>query len=476
TPPAIWFNPTPVGFQYPQGKSTTHYPIPAISLPVDTSEWAFLSVLEWSYLIKSQQISSKRLTRYFLDRLKSHDPELHCVISLTEERALSTAQKADQEIKAGQYRGPLHGIPYGAKDLFAAKGYKTTWGATPYQNQVLGYDATIIQKLEAAGAVLCAKLSLGALAMGDVWYGETTRNPWDTEKGSSGSSAGSASAVSAGLIPFAIGTETYGSIISPSTVCGTTGLRPTFGRVSRYGAMALSWTMDKIGPITRTVDDAALVFEAIQGKDEKDQHTLDLPFRYNGQANPKTLKVGYLKSDFEADYPFKQQDALVLETLRSLGFELIPIELPDYPIREMTLCIEVESAAAFSELTLENRDDELVRQGKNAWPNFFRLGRLIPAVEYVQVNRLRYQLIQDMDKLFQQVDVYIAPSWASTSLPLTNLSGHPAIVLPNGFQEGTPTSITFTGKLYEEGQLLSLAKAYQDATDFHTKHPEKFKK
>ncbi|MEM6725317.1 MAG: amidase, partial [Bacteroidota bacterium] len=448
---------------------------PTLSLPADTTRWAFLSVLEWSHLIKTQQITSERLTSYFLNRLKSHDPTIHCVISLTEKRALKAAHKADQEIQSGNYRGPLHGIPYGAKDLFAAKGYKTTWGAMPYKDQVLDYDATIIQKLEAAGAVLCAKLSLGALAMGDVWYGEKTRNPWDTEKGSSGSSAGSSAAVSAGLLPFAIGTETYGSIVSPSTVCGSTGLRPTFGRVSRYGAMALSWTMDKVGPITRTVDDAALVFECIQGKDEKDLHTFDLPFIYDGTIQPNRIKVGYLKSDFEADYPFKSQDSISLATLRSLGFELIPIELPDYPIREMTLCIEVESAAAFSDLTLNNRDDELVRQGKYAWPNYFRTGRLIPAVEYVQVNRLRYQLIQDMDKLFQKVDVYVAPSWASTNLPLTNLSGHPAVVLPNGFKDGTPTSITFTGKLYEDGQLLGLAKAFQDATDFHLQHPEKFK-
>lgn len=474
-PPAVFFNPTPVGFIPPFNESKFEVsPVSSFSLPEDSSQWAFLSVREWAHLIKTKQISSLELTRFFLSRLQTHDAQLHCVINLTADRAIEAAKKADKEIAQGKYRGLLHGIPYGAKDLFSVKGYPTTWGAKPFQNQLIEEDAAIIEKLDEAGAILCAKLSLGALAMGDVWYGEKTRNPWNPEEGSSGSSAGSASAVSAGLLPFAIGTETYGSIVSPSTVCGTTGLRPTFGRVSRRGAMALSWTMDKVGPITRNVEDAAIVFQAIQGKDPLDQHTVDYPFQYSGQADLSKLKIGYIKTDFEKDYAFKSQDSASLETLKKLGAELIPISLPDFPIREMTLCITVEAAAAFSDLTLSNQDDELVSQGEYAWPNYFRKGRLIPAVEYLQVNRLRFQLIQEMDALMKEVDVYVSPSWASTSLPLTNLSGHPAIVVPNGFQEGSPTSITFTGKLYDEGTLMSVAKQFQDATEFHKKRPKKF--
>ena len=366
----------------------------------------------------------------------------------------------------------LHGIPYGAKDLLSTRNYKTTWGATPYKDQVIDEDAEVIKRLEDAGAVLVAKLTLGALAMNDVWFGEKTRNPWKPDEGSSGSSAGSASAVSAGLVPFAIGTETYGSIVSPSTVCGTTGLRPTFGMVSRTGAMALSWTMDKIGPITRYVEDAAIVFEAIYGKDQNDPSTVDYPFHYDAYADAKKVRVGYIKSDFEGDYSFKENDQETLDKMKELGFELVPIELPDYPVREMTLIIDVESAAAFEELTLSNKDDMLVNQTENSWPNYFRTARFIPAIDYVQANRVRTKLINDMENVFSKVDVYLAPSWHGTNLPLTNLTGHPSVVLPNGFKDGKPTSITFNGKLYDEGTLLSVAKAYQDATDHNRQHPD----
>ncbi len=339
----------------------------------------------------------------------------------------------------------------------------------PYKEQRLDYDAAVIEKLDEAGAVLCAKLTLGALAWGDVWYGEQTRNPWDTSRGSSGSSAGSASAVAAGLLPFALGTETLGSIVSPSTVCGTTGLRPTFGRVSRYGAMALSWSMDKIGPICRSAEDAAIVFNAIQGKDERDPFTFEAAFNYNDEFDPKTLSVGYIASDFERDYPFKEQDAEALQTLKKLGYKLVPLKLPDLP--DLRMILSAEAAAAFDELTRSGRDDLLVRQIRRAWPNVFRAARFIPAVEYIQANRLRTQLIADMDKLFKQVDVYVNPSWASSSLSITNYSGHPCIALPNGFRNGRPTSITFTGKLFGEAELLRFAKDFQDATDFHEKRP-----
>lgn len=470
--PALVFNPLPPGFFMPQKQEKVVFSDPGkVKMPKNKDDLAFFTVRELAELIRTKQISSVELTRFFIDRLKKYDEKLHCVVTLTEALALEQAKRADAEIAKGQYRGLLHGIPYGAKDLLATKNYKTTWGAMPYKDQMLNYDATVITKLEEAGAVLVAKLTLGALAMGDVWFGGMTRNPWDIETGSSGSSAGSASAVSAGLLPFAIGTETLGSIVSPSTVCGTTGLRPTFGRVSKFGAMALSWSMDKIGPITRSVEDCAIVFNAIYGPDGNDMSLIQAPFNYNAKFNTKKLKVGYLKSAFERNYAFKTQDSIALAKMRELGYELIPIELPEVP--SIRFILSAEAAAAFDELTLSNRDDLLVRQGKNAWPNTFRQARFIPAVEYIQANRLRSQLIAEMAKVFEQVDVYLNPSWGNSSLLATNLTGHPCVVMPNGFRDnGRPTSITFTGKLFGEAELLSLAKAWQDATDYHKKHPE----
>ncbi|MCB9080717.1 MAG: amidase [Lewinellaceae bacterium] len=472
--PALHFNPQPTGFVMPTGPSkVTYRKAGKVQLPANRDDLAWYSVAELGELVRTRKISSVELTQFFLERLKKYDPVLHCVISLTEERAMEQARRADAEIKAGKYRGPLHGIPYGAKDLLATSTYTTTWGAMPYKDQKFDYDAAVIQRLEQAGAVLVAKTTLGALAMGDVWFGERTRNPWDTNSGSSGSSAGSASAVAAGLLPFAIGTETLGSIVSPSTVCGTTGLRPTFGRVSRYGAMALSWSMDKIGPITRNVEDCAMVFNAIYGPDGRDLSVVNAPFRYDANQDVKTIKIGYLKSDFARTYPFKQQDSIALATLQSLGYTLIPIELPQMP--DISVILTAEAGAAFDELTRSNRDDLLVRQDRNAWPTTFRESRFIPAVEYIQANRLRTKLIEDMQReVFSRVDVYINPSWVGSSLRITNYTGHPAVVLPNGFRNGRPTSITFTGKLYDEGTVLRVARAYQDATDHHRKHPENF--
>jgi Asp-tRNA(Asn)/Glu-tRNA(Gln) amidotransferase A subunit family amidase len=473
--PALYFNPLPVGFEIDKVRKPFQYsPIMKATLPKDKNELAFYTIPQLASLLRSRQISSEELTKYYLERLKKYDPKLHCVISLTEDLALTQARKADEEIKAGKYRGLLHGIPYGAKDLLAKKGYKTTWGAMPYKDQTLDMDATVIKKLEGAGAVLCAKLTLGALAMGDVWFGGRTRNPWDLESGSSGSSAGSASAVSAGLLPFAIGTETLGSIVSPSTVCGTTGLRPTFGRVSRHGAMALSWSMDKIGPICRSVEDCALVFNAIYGPDGYDPTLIDAPFNYAPQKSLKGMRVGYLKKAFESNYANRANDSLTLVELKKLGVELVPMELPSYPARDMTMVISVEGAAAFDEMTRSGKDDLLVRQDKNAWPNAFRSARFVPAVEYLQANRLRAKLIQDMYETIKtaQVDVYVSPSYGGNNLAITNLTGHPCVVLPNGFnQRGTPTSITFMGQLLKEDKVLAVAKAYQDATDFHRKHP-----
>ncbi len=468
--PALVFNPLPPGFVIDKNQKPLRFSQPGkIKLPANRNELAYFTVQELAVLIKTKQISSEELTRFFLERLKKYNDTLQCVVSFTDELAIKQARKADAEIKAGKYRSTLHGIPYGTKDLLSVKGYKTTWGAMPYKDQVIDEDAWVIKKLEAAGAVLIAKTTLGALASGDVWFGGRTRNPWNTEQGSSGSSAGSASAVAAGCLPFAIGTETLGSIVSPSTVCGTTGLRPTFGRVARTGAMALSWSMDKIGPITRTVEDAAIVFEALRGEDNHDRSVMNAAFNYNSSQDIKKLRVGYLKSDFESNYPFKAQDSIALEKMRSMGWELIPVELPkSAPIR---FILHSEAAAAFDELTRSGKDDLLVRQTRGAWPNLFRAARFVPAVEYIQANRFRSQLIVDMDEIFKKVDVYIAPSWGSQSLMITNFTGHPAVVLPNGFRNGTPTSITFTGKLFGEADLMILAKRYQDATDFHKKHP-----
>lgn len=474
--PSIYFNPLPVGFEINKDDKPIVLSDVSVTMPEDINDLAFYSVRELSELIHTRQVTSTQLTELAFTRLKKYDPQLHCVVSLTEELAMKQAAKADEEIASGNYRGPLHGIPYGAKDLLAAKGYKTTWGAMPYKDQVLDYDATVISKLEEAGAVLVAKLSLGALAWGDVWFADTTKNPWNLEEGSSGSSAGSASAVSACLVPFAIGTETWGSIVSPSTRCGTTGLRPSPGRVSRTGAMALSWTMDKIGPICRTVEDCAIVFDAIRGEDGKDKSLIEAAFNYTPEIDYKNLKIGYLKSDFDNDSTFDMYNKVALEKMKELGAKLIEIKLPDMPIYPMSIILSAESAAAFDELTRSNQDDLMVRQIKNAWPNVFRTSRFIPAVEYIQANRLRTVLIEKMKELMDQVDVYISPSFEGNNLLLTNLTGNPCVVVPNGFKEsGSPVSITFMGKLYDEATVLAVAKKYQDATDFHKQHPPLFK-
>ncbi len=455
-------------------------PAPALSRPDDLNKLAFYTVGQLGTLIRTRQVSCEELTRLCLDRLHKYDPELMCVVSFTEQRALDEARKLDAMLARGEYLGPLHGIPYGAKDLLAVKGYPTTWGAAPYRHQTIDQDAAVIRKLDDAGAVLVAKLTLGALAMGDVWFGGKTRNPWNLEQGSSGSSAGPASAVSAGLVPFAIGTETWGSIVSPSTRCGVTGLRPTFGRVSKSGAMALSWTMDKIGPIARTVEDCALVFDAIRGADPDDPSTVDMPFAYRGDADLSGLRVGYLKSVFDDDYPMHDLHAKALDALRAAGVNLIPMALPDSTtlgcdFYDLAIILSAEAGAAFQELVLSGRDDELVRQDAYAWPNTFRAAQLIPAVEYIQANRARLRLMQLMTKVFEDVDVYVTPSFEGNNLLITNLTGHPQVVVPCGFKgPNEPHSISFVGDLYDEALVLAVAKVYQEATGWAGEHPEGF--
>ncbi|MDH3215368.1 MAG: amidase [Candidatus Krumholzibacteria bacterium] len=473
-PPALRFDPLPLGRELPtKRRPLVMGPPKQLELPDTQEKLAFYSVRDLAELIRTRRVTSSELTQMYLERLKRFGPSLECVVTITEDLAMDQAVRADREIAEGKYRGPLHGIPYGAKDLLAVKGYRTTWGAEPYKNQVLEEDATVVKRLEEAGAVLVAKLTLGALAWGDVWYGGKTRNPWDLEQGSSGSSAGSAAATAAGLVAFSIGTETWGSIVSPSTRCGATGLRPTYGRVSRAGAMALSWSMDKIGPICRTVEDCALVFDAIIGPDGIDRTVVDAPFNYAPSVDMRHLRIGHAKRLFDEDYPNRPADAATLATLRELGADLVEVELPDYPVEAMAIILQAEAAAAFDELTRSGEDDLMVRQIRNAWPNVFRASRFIPAVEYIQANRLRYKIIQEMGKL--DVDVYVAPSFGGDNLLLTNLTGHPCVVLPNGFDEkGRPGSISFIGGLYDEATLLAVAKAYQDATDFDQQHPPLF--
>ncbi|MGZ3461999.1 MAG: amidase [Gemmatimonadaceae bacterium] len=484
--PAIVFDPLPPGKtilpepRRPMVRSkVAHRAVPA------EDELAFLPVTELSELVRRKRVTSVHLTQMYLARLKRYDPVLKCVISLTEDRALKQAYAADAEIRAGKHRGPLHGIPWGAKDLLAVRGYKTTWGAGPFKDQVIDADATVVQRLDSAGAVLVAKLTLGELAQGDIWFGATTKNPWKVDQGSSGSSAGPASATAAGLVGFAIGSETLGSISSPSTRCGTTGLRPTFGRVPRTGAMALSWTMDKLGPICRSVEDCAIVLDAIYGPDGQDNSVIPAGYHWNAQLSPKKLRVGYVKSAFDtpltdsADakrtmHATKPFDDAALDVFKRLGVNLIPVDLPDVPYDAMRIILTAEAAAAFDDLTRSNRDNELVQQGKFDWPNTFRTSRFIPAVDYVNANRLRSVAIQKWDDLMRTVDVIVTPTGAAnlSQLVATNLTGHPAVIIPNGFRDdGTPVSITFLGGLFEEPKMLAVARAYQEATGFHLKHP-----
>nr|HMN31384.1 amidase family protein [Caldilineaceae bacterium] len=416
------------------------------------------------------------LAELYLERLRRFDPLLNCVVTPTAELALAQAQQADDELRRGIDRGPLHGIPWGAKDLLATRGIRTTWGAEPFRDQVPADDATVVQRLAGAGAVLVAKLTTGALANGDVWFGGQTKNPWDLQEGSSGSSAGPGSATAAGLVGFSIGTETMGSILSPSARCGVSGLRPSFGRVSRTGCMALSWSMDKIGPMCRTVEDCALVFAAIYGPDGQDTTVVNRPFRWPAPLDLRALRIGYVPAAFETDRPGRAFDYETLAALRNLGAQLVPIELPDYPHEALRLILLAEAAAAFDELTRHNQDDLLARQDDEAWPNIFRMARLIPAVEYLQANRIRTQLGAAMPTIMSQVDLYLQPFVWGKDLALTNYTGHPAVIVPNGCAEnGRPTnSIVLVGRLYEEATLLSVAQGYQEQTLFHLHRPPGF--
>ena len=537
--PSFIFNPVPGDMVLDIAKQPPRISVPPQveftdhgSPDANAEALAFLTLRELAELLRTKRVSSTTLTKMYLARLKRFDPQLHFVINLTEERALKQAAQVDAEIATGKYRGPLHGIPWGAKDLLAVKGYPTTWGAAGFENQTFGEDAEVVQRLDAAGAVLIAKLSMGALAQGDLWgypknsgkAGERTRNPWNTQQGSSGSSAGSASATSAGCVGFAIGTETLGSISSPSTRCGVTGLRPTFGFVPRTGAMALSWTMDKIGPICRAVEDCAIVLSAIYGQDGRDLGVQPAAFNWDASFDWKKLRVGFIKSSFDApkapelttpsadgekgtedfkkrlarmqsSYTRAQYDlkfaTTALDVLRrKMGVTLIPVEIPKLPFGSMVPPLEAEGAAAFDELTRSGRDKLLAGQEPYDWPNSFRVARFYTAVDYIQAMRGRTLAIKAMDQLFKGVDVIVTPS-SGDQLVATNLTGQPAVIVPNGLRgedappapkaddddfydaggPGTPVSLTFLGGLYSDARLAAFACAYQDATGFHKLHP-----
>lgn len=458
-PPAVHFDPMP----NPQAPGSDRGSVAINPRPVDrpasTDDLAFLSAAQLGSLLRRRAISSVELTKLYLERLKKYDPVLKCVITLTEELALKQARQADADFAAGKDRGPLHGIPWGAKDLIAVPGYRTTWGAAEYQEQQLDVTATVARRLEEAGAVLVAKLSLGALAYNDVWFGGRTNNPWNIREGSSGSSAGSACATVAGLVGFSLGSETLGSIVSPSTRCGATGLRPTFGRVSRHGCMTLSWTMDKIGPICRSVEDCALVLGAIHGADGQDPTAVDRPFVWPCPTPLKDLRVGYVGDD-----PNRPE----LEVLKSLGVKLVPIRLPRQKAGLIVNTIlHAEAGTAFDELIRANRLDRI----GPLWPTGFRASHFITAVDYLRAQRLRSQLMEEMAEVMKQVDLYVG----GNDLAITNLTGHPTVCLPNGFVKRNgaevPTSLTFTGRLFGESELLAVAHAYQEATGHHLKRP-----
>ncbi len=477
TEPATAFHPALPGKKFdwkPVKFKLTKQEIPKYDSLEDV---AFFTTTQLAELVRTKRVSSVDLTKMYLARLKRFGPKLLCVVTLTEELALKQATEADREIKAGKYRGPLHGIPCGVKDLFATKGIKTTWGAEPYRDQMINYDSTVVERLRDAGAVLVAKLSMGALAQGGRWFEGMTRNPWQVEEdriGSSGSSAGPASATAAGLVGFSIGTETLGSIVSPSSRCGLVGLRPTYGRVSRYGAMGLSWTMDKIGPICRGVEDCATVLSSIYGPDRRDITVGDAPFNWDPDVPLSKMRIGYVKTEFEGGSNEKQKELYkeALDALKTAGAKLEPIELPQFSTGALRIILVAEAAAAFDDITRDGRVNELSGQAPGDWPNTFRTSRFIPAVEYIRAQRARTLLMHEMDKLMSRWDVFVSPAPGSGSLLVTNLTGHPQVCVPCGFIDGLPRSIMFTGGLYDEGSPLRVALAYEGATKWHTMRPK----
>ncbi len=480
TQPAFVFNPVPPGKVLPtRRRPLLRQPLDVV-MPASDEELAFLPLTHLSRLVETRQVRSIELTELYLARLREHDPRLFCVVNLTEDIARRQARQADTEIAAGDYRGPLHGIPWGLKDLLAVRGTKTTWGMTPFRDRVIDVDATVYEKLTEAGAVLVAKLATGAIAVGPRWYGGLTRNPWNTEQDAAGSSAGPGSATAAGLVGFSIGTDTGGSVIGPSARNGLTGMRPTFGRVSRYGGMVLAWTQDTVGPMCRSAEDCALVFDAIRGPDGRDNTVTDMPFNWDAMADPTRLRVGYLRSQFEGeveDTGDAERTALARQTrsnnlealnlIRSLGIEVVPFDLPDVPVETIDFLRYVETSAAFYEITMNGQLAETERgPEQSVRPIEIRAGHFTPGVEYVQGNRMRMRIMQQVDEALGDLDLYLG-----LDLSLTNRTGHPALSVPSGFHRGSPTALQMTGKLFGEAELLLLAHAFQANTDHHSQHP-----
>jgi Asp-tRNA(Asn)/Glu-tRNA(Gln) amidotransferase A subunit family amidase len=472
--PAFSFRPPRPARSAPAPRATPPPRPSAGPKPARVEDVAFEPVTSLAARLRARQITSVELTMMYLDRLKRYDPTLFCVVTLTEELALQQAADADRDIRAGRYRGPLHGIPYGIKDLFATKGILTTWGATPYATQVFDYDATAVTRLREAGAVLLAKLATGELAVGDLWFRARTRNPWNPERGSSGSSAGPASATAAGLVGFAVGTETGGSIISPSATCGVVGLRPTYGRVSRHGCMTLRWTLDKVGALARTAADTALVLEALHGPDGHDETVADVPFAWDGRRDVRGLRIGYIESEFgEAGGNAAQRKPLydaAFDVFRRAGATLVPIALPALPSAALYAILNAEAGAMFDDLVRTGGINELADKGPNGRANQLRASRFIPAVDYIRAQRVRTLLLREMTALFDRVDVFLAPS-SSESVNACNLTGHPAIVLPCGFVENLPVGLMVVGPLFREERLITTAAAFEAATEWHTRRP-----
>ncbi len=465
-------------------------------VPADEADIAFAPLTHLSAWIQSRQLTSERLTRIYLDRLQRFDPILRCVITLTSEHALAQAKQADAEIAAGKYRGPLHGIPWGAKDLLDTAGIPTTYGAEPFRNRVPAQDATVVHRLNEAGAVLVAKLSLGSLALNDIWFGGQTMNPWLLEEGSSGSSAGPGAATAAGLVGFSIGSETGGSIVSPSMRCGITGLRPTYGRVPRTGAMTLCWSLDKLGPMTRSVEDALLVLQAITGPDPGDLQSVPSKLDFDAGASVKGLRVGYFPK-WMKEPPATDVDREALETVKKLGMEVVEVSIPDWPYQSLNLILFAEGAAAFEELTLSGEADQLKVQTYDAWPNLFRQSRFLSAVDFVQTDRLRRKVAEEMARVFSEVDLLLVPSLRDEMLTITNFTGQPSLTMRAGFVEvkeartdwapdptrplpkfsparRVPHGVTLIGRLFEEGTLGRAGLALERSFSVVNEHPPGF--
>lgn len=495
--PATVWNPALPGSTSGPARDEFLIPAPAVStLPANDEDIAFASGSMLSGWIRSRQLTSERLTNIYLKRLERFDQKLHCVITLTRDHALGQARTADKEIAAGKYRGPLHGIPWGAKDLLDTAGIATTYGAEPYRNRIPDKDATVTARLNEAGAVLVAKLSLGSLALNDVWFDGQTKNPWLLEEGSSGSSAGPGAAVAAGLVGFAIGSETQGSIVSPSMRCGVTGLRPTYGRVPRTGAMTLSWSCDKLGPMARSVEDTMLILQAISGPDPGDVASVPSKLAFNSGASVARLRVGYFPAWMKSA-PATEVDRVALDTVKKLGMAPVEVSLPDWPYDSLNVILFAEAAAAFEELTLSHKVDELRMQVPDAWPNTFRQSRFLSAVDFVQADRLRRKVAMEMQRIFSEVDLLLVPSLRDEFLVITNFTGHPSLTFRAGFVEisearsdwapdpknplpkfatprRVPHGVTLVGRLFEEGTLAEAGMAMEQDFNVAEQRPMGF--